>query len=185
MFSNSSLDLRRSELELQRYCFIEPSKKYTRNLIATDNETYTLLLMCWNPGKFSPIHDHPCDGCWMRVVQGSIREIRYEKKEETNSLSCTSDNTFVGKNAIAIFYLVTWFCISSSPSNIVKESEHTFIDDNQGYHKIGNPSENQMAMTIHLYSPPIKQCHVWMDVCQASNPSTISLSNFSEYGCEV
>lgn len=29
----------------------------------TIHKTFTLLLLCWNPGKESPIHDHPCDGC--------------------------------------------------------------------------------------------------------------------------
>jgi hypothetical protein len=47
-----------------------------RNLIATDNETFTLMLLCWTPGKESPIHDHPCEGCWMRVVQGCVREVQ-------------------------------------------------------------------------------------------------------------
>jgi hypothetical protein len=32
-------------------------------LIATDDETFTLLLLCWNPSKESPIHDHP----WVRL----------------------------------------------------------------------------------------------------------------------
>ena len=53
----SRLDL--STKELGTYCLFEPNKNYTRNLIATDNETFTLLLLCWNAEKESPIHDHP------------------------------------------------------------------------------------------------------------------------------
>lgn len=52
-------------------------KCYTRNLIATDHETFTLLLLCWNGGKASPIHDHPCRGCWMRVCEGTVFETRF------------------------------------------------------------------------------------------------------------
>ena len=53
----SRLDL--STKELGPYRLFEPNKNYTRNLIATDNETFTLLLLCWNEEKESPIHDHP------------------------------------------------------------------------------------------------------------------------------
>ena len=112
-----------SKEELKPYCFIEEKKNYTRNLIATDNETFTLLLLCWNPGKYSPIHDHPCNGCWMRVCQGSVNEVRYRKKnmskkeilhqgdDEVRAFECTMDSTY-------------------------SEGEQTFIDDNLGYHKV-------------------------------------------------
>ena len=52
------LDLSREDI-WRKYALFEPMKNYTRNLIATDDETYTLLLLCWNPDKESPIHDHP------------------------------------------------------------------------------------------------------------------------------
>jgi hypothetical protein len=51
------LDLSRGEW--RKYALFDPMKNYTRNLIATDDETFTLLLLCWNPSKESPIHDHP------------------------------------------------------------------------------------------------------------------------------
>lgn len=51
------------------YAFWDPDKLYTRNLVATDSKNYTILLLCWNPGKESPIHDHPCEGCWVKTVR--------------------------------------------------------------------------------------------------------------------
>ena len=36
-------------------------------VVSTDNRSYTLMLLCWTPYKESPIHDHPCDGCWLRL----------------------------------------------------------------------------------------------------------------------
>mmetsp|Transcript_21514 Transcript_21514/g.30767 ORF Transcript_21514/g.30767 Transcript_21514/m.30767 type:complete len:148 (-) Transcript_21514:387-830(-) len=44
--------------EWRKYAFFDGKKNYTRNLIATDDETFTLLLLCWNAGRESPIHDH-------------------------------------------------------------------------------------------------------------------------------
>jgi len=41
-----------------KYAHFDPMKNYTRNLVATDDETFTLLLLCWNAAKESPIHDH-------------------------------------------------------------------------------------------------------------------------------
>ncbi len=43
---------------LKKYALFDNMKNYTRNLIATDDETFTLLLLCWNADKESPIHDH-------------------------------------------------------------------------------------------------------------------------------
>lgn len=81
--------------ELTRYTHLDDSKNYTRNLVATDNTHYTLMLLCWNPGKSSPIHDHPCDGCWMQVLEGQVRECRYERTKN-GVLKCYSDETFYG-----------------------------------------------------------------------------------------
>jgi len=62
-----NLLFRRLDLSLgewRKYALFDPMKNYTRNLIATDNETFTLLLLCWNPSKESPIHDHP----WVSTI---------------------------------------------------------------------------------------------------------------------
>jgi cysteine dioxygenase len=94
----------------QDFAFFDKDRSYTRNLIATDYETYTLLLLCWNPGQESPIHDHPCDGCWMQVLEGDVRECRYDEE-----LHCISDATS-------------------------HEGELGYITDSMGYHKVGNPT---------------------------------------------
>ena len=58
------LDL--STQETNKYTFWDVEKPYTRNLIHTDGKHYSLLLLCWNPGKESSIHNHPCDGTALR-----------------------------------------------------------------------------------------------------------------------
>jgi hypothetical protein len=45
--------------ELNKYTFWDCEKPYTRNLVATDNKHYTLLLLCWNAGK-EVLHYFPC-----------------------------------------------------------------------------------------------------------------------------
>lgn len=107
------LDLKKEDWE--RYALFEPSKNYTRNLISTDNETFTLILMCWNSGKESPIHDHPCDGCWMRVCEGSVQEKRYVREETTDTLECVSDELFVGeiRTCVAFCFHRHFRCIAT------------------------------------------------------------------------
>jgi len=145
-----------------RYALFDSTRSYTRNLIATDDETYVLLLLCWNPQHESLIHDHPCDGCWLKVIQGTIRECRYSE-----DMKCISDQTF-------------------------GEGEIAYITDNMGYHKIGNPTADQSAISLHLYAPPIQQCRIWRHtdketdandngmICQQCNPTV-----YSKYGFRV
>jgi cysteine dioxygenase len=140
-----------SENEWKDYAMFDETQAYTRNLIATDNETYTLLLLCWNPGKESPIHDHPCDGCWLKVFRGSVQECRYD-----SNLQCVSDETF-------------------------HEGQLGYIYDSMGYHKVGNPSKFEGAITLHLYAPPILRCRVWRSEDPKSEEISKSI-NFSEFG---
>lgn len=135
----------------------EPSKNYTRNLISTDNETYTLLALCWNPGKYSLIHDHPCNGCWMNVCEGCIHEVRYGVNVEEDSFEVLGESFF-------------------------HEGEQTYINDSMGYHKVGNPSNNQMGISVHLYSPPFQKCQIWMNSSQRVSRSSVCNMCYSESG---
>ncbi|RHY26392.1 hypothetical protein DYB32_007661 [Aphanomyces invadans] len=112
------------------------------------------MLLCWNRGKYSPIHDHPSDGCWVRHIQGTLNEVRYwndgEKLVET--------------------------------SNTLITSGVSYMDDSLGLHKIGNPSTDVDAITLHLYSPPYNKCRLWFDPADASKSSTAVANFYSEYG---
>lgn len=172
-----------SKEELKPYFFIDEKKNYTRNLIATDNETFTLLLLCWNPGKYSPIHDHPCNGCWMRVCQGEVNEVRFKKMHDIleNEVIVTEGEKEAAvlqqKNTISSQFVCTM-------DTVFHEGDQTFINDNIGYHKVGNPGE-KLAVSMHLYSPPFDKCKIWMDQCDASACSVSSMCNYSEFGYRV
>ncbi|TMW64910.1 hypothetical protein Poli38472_009077 [Pythium oligandrum] len=140
--------------ELERFAYIDPSKNYTRNLISTDHETYALILLVWNRGKYSPIHDHPCDGCWVKVIQGTINEVQYQAQEGA---------------------LV-------ETSNVILSHGVTYMDDSIGLHKIGNPRDDVDAVTLHLYSPPYDKCRVWFDPNNADKSSVAYAYYFSEFG---
>lgn len=61
---------------------------YTRNLV-DDGGNYNLLVLCWNPQKGSPIHDHQESSCFLKVLDGKLQEIKYEVPKEGEQLKVT------------------------------------------------------------------------------------------------
>lgn len=121
--------------ETNKYTFFDFEKPYTRNLVATDSKNYTLLMLCWNPGKESKIHDHPCDGCFIKTIRGCIKETTYTTNEKTNEIKLKGSKFF-------------------------SEGQVSYMHDSIGLHKIGNPSHDHGAVTLHLYTPPYGTCRV-------------------------
>ena len=86
LFSN--LDL--STSEVNKYTFWDYQKPYTRNLVATDNSNYSLIMLCWTPSKESKIHDHPGEGCFMKSIRGTVRENRYKINDDDGEIQQVS-----------------------------------------------------------------------------------------------
>lgn len=42
------------------------------------NGKFNLMIVCWGEGHGSAIHDHAGTHCFMKMLQGELREIRYE-----------------------------------------------------------------------------------------------------------
>lgn len=51
--------------------------KYTRNLVHEGNGKFNLMLLCWAPGNQSTIHDHANAHCFVKVLAGGLREVRF------------------------------------------------------------------------------------------------------------
>src|SRR5688572_24237888 len=49
---------------------------YARNLVSA-SELFELLVICWQAGQVSPIHDHQGQRCWMAVLDGGMRETQF------------------------------------------------------------------------------------------------------------
>jgi cysteine dioxygenase len=142
--------------ELNKYTFWDAEKPYTRNLVATDNVHYTLLLLCWSPGKESKIHNHPCNGCYVKTVRGCIRECQYVGDDSSN-LSLTKTRFF-------------------------NEGQISYINDSIGYHKIGNPFRDSGSVSLHLYTPPFHSCKVWVEGMDGGTWEDAKMGLFSVMG---
>ncbi|KAK7788603.1 hypothetical protein R5R35_014748 [Gryllus longicercus] len=119
--------------------------RYTRNLVDEGDGRYNLMLLCWAEGHGSAIHDHAGAHCVMRILAGSLCEVRFawpsehaaalppEEGEPLQELSkCTLENGDV-----------------------------CYINDSQGLHRVENPSHSERAVSLHLYCPPFGACGVF------------------------
>lgn len=136
VLKNTYLD----EKEFLKYVFVDTEIPYTRNLVFSDEKNFTLILICWNPNKESKIHDHPCDGCFVKTLRGSVKESRYHMEEVEDN----GEKTKVMK-----------FDFES----VTSANEVNYMDNYLGYHKIGCATK-ELAITLHLYTPPFKTCKV-------------------------
>ncbi|EMT67524.1 RmlC-like cupin domain-containing protein [Fusarium oxysporum II5] len=115
-----------------RYYHNCPEKNYTRNAIVNINHKANILLLVWNPGKGSPIHDHANAHCILKVLAGELTETIYnmpEKGCEDCPLSIKSANTH-------------------------QADQVTYISDDIGLHRVHNPHPTQVAVSLHIYTPP-------------------------------
>jgi cysteine dioxygenase len=41
------------------------------------NGKFNLMILCWGEGHGSPVHDHADAHCFMKILQGSLSEVRF------------------------------------------------------------------------------------------------------------
>lgn len=104
---------------------------YTRNCIV-ENERLELILLCWEPGQATPIHDHGGEECWVYIVDGNFKE-RIFTEDAKGELS---------------------------PSKVTNATsgDLTYMNDSMGYHDLENLDQTR-SLSIHLYAKPIVKCN--------------------------
>ena len=95
------------QAELAEYLNFEDDK-YQRNLLKlTDN--YEVLLLCFQSGQQTPVHDHAGSACGVKVIQGCGTEIAYVPTEEGSlkevSTAKLPEGGVVGSNDMDIHLL--------------------------------------------------------------------------------
>lgn len=41
------------------------------------NDRFNLMILCWNESQSSAIHDHADSHCFLKVLKGSLMEVKY------------------------------------------------------------------------------------------------------------
>jgi cysteine dioxygenase len=106
---------------------------YTRNCIV-ENEKFELILLCWEKGQITPIHDHGGEECWVKIIQGEFRETIY-KVDEADELHQVK-------------------------SMISTAGDISYMIDFMGCHRLENLSDER-SMSLHLYAKPIRNCRLF------------------------
>lgn len=103
---------------------------YERVKIPTfSNNVFEIIIICWNKSQQSPVHDHPTNGCILKVLGGELKEEIYNKQIIDNNIKYIYEKT------------------NNVPTNTV-----SYMEKNQKIHKIVNG--NHKSVSIHVYAPP-------------------------------
>lgn len=134
----------------RRYARVDKSKNYTRNCVENINGKANILILVWNPQKGSPVHDHANAHCIMKVLAGRLREEIFSMPN-TSSPSTSPSSTSTETQAAST--------PATTPLHQARETIYatdgvTYISDEIGLHRISNPDEEELAVSLHLYTPP-------------------------------
>jgi cysteine dioxygenase len=90
------------------------STKYNKKVVLK-NDVAELMIISWETGQQTLVHDHPENGCILKVVQGDLIENRYSKDAEI-----WLNTTVLGENDVSfskgkeIVHQITSICRSVS-----------------------------------------------------------------------
>lgn len=114
---------------------------YTRNLV-DDNDMLEMIVLCWNPGQESRIHNHGDSDCFMVVLEGEIVEKRFAVEGSAIDAGTCPNLSLISETKLAY------------------GSDAVHIHDKLGVHAVGNATDKP-AVTLHVYTPPIKRVKVF------------------------
>ncbi len=101
---------------------------YQRNLIAR-SDTFEALLLCFEPGQRTPIHDHAGSACGVRVIEGVASETIFESTQDGWLYATTTEH--LGAPGV----------VGSQDMDI---------------HQLSNlQAHGRRLVTLHVYSPPL------------------------------
>lgn len=141
---------------------------YTRNLVFR-NELFEVLILCWDVGQRTPVHNHRGQLGWMSVQQGMLSILNYKRTD--CSRACNQERRW-SKVELA----------SDIPIAGVGFVAH--VSECETIHQISNdPAFGQRAVSFHIYSKPFDSCVIYdpeHEQCMDKK-----LSNYTEHGRHV
>ncbi|MBI1749122.1 MAG: cysteine dioxygenase family protein [Acidobacteria bacterium] len=144
---------------LEKYSFYSKGN-YTRNLIYKC-PLFEVLLICWEIGQASRIHNHRDQNCWMSVPIGRLRvqNFRVEQRDPARG-ACR---------------LVPTDAFDMDPAR------PAYVDPQAPVHQVLNrPEFGQRAATVHVYSRPYDSCEIYQP--EKGVYFDVDLHYTSEYG---
>ncbi len=136
-------DVSRDEfLGLTRMLAIDPAiierrvafsqRAYARNFVVRSPE-FELLVLCWEPGQTTTVHDHAGSLNFIRVHHGRLTSRLFARSTD-GGLDLVSEET-------------------------LEPAAHTAVDRPE-IHQLANLS-NDRLITVHVYAPPLRKLRVY------------------------
>lgn len=122
-------------------CVFEPVGDHyaRRELYRSEAHGYSVIAMTWGPGQGTPIHDHAGMWCVEGVWYGLLEITPYE-------MTGQDDNRYRFESRGTMMAGV------GSAGSLIPPHE---------YHTIMNPSDNDVAVSLHIYRGPMTCCSVF------------------------
>ncbi|WP_082582955.1 cysteine dioxygenase family protein [Frateuria sp. Soil773] len=125
-------------------CVMSPVEgRYARRLLhLSEAHGYCVVAMTWGPGQGTPIHDHSGMWCVEGVWHGALEVVQYEPVGESAGL-----HHFQPVGSIQAGH--------GSAGSLIPPHE---------YHAIRNPSEKDIAISVHIYEGEMSRCNVFLPI---------------------
>jgi len=109
-------------------------RRYARNLVHK-TDRFEIMIMCWNSGQRSSIHDHAGSLGGLKILSGELTESLFEKAPAGMIKALRSVDYSVGN---------------------IRVEETSLI------HQISNlQGENRQSISVHIYLPPLVRMNVY------------------------
>lgn len=137
-------DLTEDGRELFDAAFLQPTPgRYARRLYHRDpQDRYTVLVMVWDKGQGTALHDHAGMWCVECVYRGQIKVVSYDRTDDGSS------DTYQFQEETTIYAGI------GDAGALIPPFE---------YHTIENALETP-AITIHVYGGEMTYCHAFVPV---------------------
>lgn len=107
----------------------------------------------------SSIHDHTDSHCFLKLLQGQLKETLFEWPDQKGS----PPGGMVQKS-----------------QQILLENQCAYINDSIGLHRVENVSHTECAVSLHLYSPPFQTCQTFDQ--RTGHKNTVKMTFWSKFG---
>jgi len=138
---------------LQRFIQFRDDK-YARNLVYRC-EDFEMLVLCWQPGHMTPVHNHAGQCGWVRVLRGAIQETDYDTPDWMRGGLIPPGRIEIDDDGVGHGIDL----IPHEPEMIAAGDIVSAVDRRRSIHRLGNPREaNERAITLHVYARPHDSC---------------------------
>lgn len=132
--------IRGGHVQLPSCVFETAAGRYARReLYRSEEHGYCVVAMTWGPGQGTPIHDHSGMWCVEGVWSGALEVTQYERVQ----------------NEAERYRFLPVGAIQAGPG-----SAGSLIPPHE-YHTIRNPSDDAVAVSLHIYSGNMTRCAIF------------------------